>query len=76
VTFGSMENLTNRFVTNRRVAADLIDHLRDAEKDRTRGKRKQAEQELSDYRHDVLTQVGRSITRERGFILIALSLAL
>lgn len=76
VSFGSLGNLTRRFVTNGRVADGLIDHLRDAEKDRARGKRKQAEEELSAYRHDVLTQVGRSITRERGSILIALSLAL
>jgi hypothetical protein len=76
VTFGSLTNLTRRFVTNRKVAEDLVEDLRDAENARAKGKARQAEAKLNDYRHDVKAQVGRSITRESGSILIGLSQAL
>lgn len=76
VTFGSLTNLTRRFVTNSEVADALVADLRDAEKARAKGKAKQAEANLNDYRHGVQAQVGKSITGERGSILIGLSQAL
>jgi uncharacterized membrane protein len=76
VTFGSLTNLTRRFVTNTKVADALVADLRDAEAARAKGKPKAVEADLNDYRHGVQTQVGKSITAERGSILIGLSQAL
>jgi probable HAF family extracellular repeat protein len=73
VTFGSLTNLTRRFVTNSKVADALAGDLSDAEKASGKGKAKQLEAALNDYRHGVKAQVGKSITAERGSILIGLS---
>jgi uncharacterized membrane protein len=73
VTFGSLANLTRRFVTNTEVADGLVAHLSDAEKAAAKGKPKQVEAALNDYRHGVQAQVGKSITAENGSILIGLS---
>jgi hypothetical protein len=73
VTFGSLTNLTRRFVTNSKVADGLVADLRDAEAARAKGKPKQVEAALTDYRHGVQAQIGKSITAERGSILIGLS---
>jgi probable HAF family extracellular repeat protein len=73
VTFGSLTNLTRRFVTNSTVADALVADLSDAEKASAKGKPKQVEAALNDYRHGVQAQVGKSITAERGSILIGLS---
>jgi hypothetical protein len=73
VTFGSLTNLTRRFVTNSEVADALVADLSDAEKASAKGKPKQVETALNDYRHGVQAQVGKSITAERGSILIGLS---
>jgi hypothetical protein len=76
VTFASLTNLTRRFVTNTKVADALVADLRDAEAARAKGKPKAVEADLNDYRHGVQAQVGKSITAERGSILIGLSQAL
>jgi hypothetical protein len=76
VTFGSLTNLTRRFVTSTKVADALVANLRDAEAARAKGKPKAVEADLNDYRHGVQAQVGKSITAERGSILIGLSQAL
>jgi hypothetical protein len=76
VTFGSLTNLTRRFVTNSNVADGLVADLRDAEAARAKGKPKQVDAALNDYRHGVQAQIGKSITPERGSILIGLSQAL
>jgi probable HAF family extracellular repeat protein len=76
VTFGSLTKLTRRFVTNSKVADALAANLRDAEEARVRGKEKQAEAKLDDYRHGVQAQVGKSITADRGSLLIGFSRAL
>lgn len=76
VTFGSLANLTRRFVTKADVANALVADLIAAEDARARGKTKQAEAKLADYQHSVQAQVGKSITAERGSILIGLSQAL
>jgi uncharacterized membrane protein len=73
VTFGSLANLTRRFVTNSKVADALVADLSDAENASAKGKPKQVEAALNDYRHGVQAQVGKSITAERGSILIGLS---
>jgi probable HAF family extracellular repeat protein len=73
VTFGSLTNLTRRFVTNTEVADALAADLSDAEAARAKGKPKQVEAALNDYRHGVQAQIGKSITSERGSILIGLS---
>jgi hypothetical protein len=76
VTFGSLTNLTRSFVTNSKVADGLVADLRDAEAAGVKGKPKQVEAALTDYRHGVQAQIGKSITSERGAILIGLSQAL
>jgi probable HAF family extracellular repeat protein len=76
VTFASLTNLTRRFVTKKPVVDALVANLRDAEAARTKGKTKQAEDQLNDYRRRVQAEVGKSITAERGSILIGLSRAL
>lgn len=76
VTFGSLTNLTRRFVTNSKVADGLVADLRDAEAARAKGKPKQVDAALNDYRHGVQAQIGKSITSELGSILIGLSQAL
>ena len=68
--------MTRRFVTKTQVADDLVAALTDAEAARAKGKPKQVEAKLSEYRQGVQAQVGKSITAERGSILIALSQAL
>jgi hypothetical protein len=73
VTFGSLTNLTRRFVTNSKVADGLVADLRDAEAALAKGKPKQVEAALNDYRHGVQAQIGKSITAELGSILIGLS---
>jgi HYR domain-containing protein len=73
VTFSSLSNLTRRFVTKSKVADELVAYLRDAETARARGKTKQAEAALNDYRQGVQAQVGKSITAERGSVLVGLS---
>ena len=54
----------------------LVKDLRDAEEARAKGNAKQAEAKLNDYRRGVQVQVGKSITAERGSMLIGLSQAL
>ena len=76
VTFASLTNLTRGFVTNNKVADALVGNLRDAEAARAKGKTKQAEDKLNDYRRRVQAEIGKSITGERGSILIGLSQAL
>jgi len=76
VTFASLTNLTRRFVTKKPVVDALVANLRDAEAARTKGKTKQAEDELNDYRRRVQAEIPKSITAERGAILIGLSRAL
>ena len=76
VTFGGLSNLTRRFVTSSKVADALVKDLRDAEEARAKGNARQAEAKLNDYRRGVQAQVGKSITGERGSILIGLSQAL
>ena len=76
VTFGSLTNLTRRFVTNTKVADALVADLAAAEAASAKGKPKQAEARLDDYRYGVQAQIGNSITAERGSILIGLSQAL
>jgi probable HAF family extracellular repeat protein len=76
VTFTSLSNLTRRFVTNNKVADALVGNLRDAEAARAKGKTKPAEDKLNDYRRRVQAEVGKSITAERGTILIGLSRSL
>jgi hypothetical protein len=71
-----LANLTRRFVTNSKVADALVADLSDAETASAKGKPKQVEAALNDYRHGVQAQVGKSITAERGSILIGLSQAL
>jgi hypothetical protein len=68
-----LANLTRRFVTNTKVADGLVADLSDAEKALAKGKPKQADAALNDYRKGVQAQVGKSITAERGSILIGLS---
>ncbi len=76
VTFGSLGNLTRRFVTNSKVADGLLADLRKAEDARASGKTKQANEWLTEYRKGVQSQVGKSITAEKASILIGLSQAL
>jgi hypothetical protein len=76
VTFASLTNLTRRFVTNNKVADALVANLRDAETARAKGKTKQVDDKLNDYRRRVQAEVGKSITAERGSILIELSQAM
>jgi hypothetical protein len=76
VTFGSLANLTRRFVTKSKVADDLVADLLDAEAARAKGKTKQADAKLNVYRQGVQAQVGKSITAELGSTLIVLSQAL
>ncbi|HMI48604.1 MAG TPA: hypothetical protein VK481_08050, partial [Gemmatimonadaceae bacterium] len=76
VTFSSLTNLTRRFVTKTKVADALVADLRDAEAARAKGKTKQAEDKLTDYRRRVQAEVGKSITAELASILIGLSQAL
>jgi hypothetical protein len=76
VTFASLTILTRRFVTSTKVADALAADLSDAEKASAKGKPKQVEAALNDYRRGVQAQVGKSITSEHGSILIGLSQAL
>ena len=76
VSFASLSNLTRRFVTKTDVADALVGYLQDAEQARAKGKARQADAKLDDYRHGVQAQIGKSITAERGSILIGLSQAL
>jgi hypothetical protein len=76
VTFGSLGNLTRRFVTNSKVADGLVADLRKAEDARATGKTKQAVEWLTEYRKAVQAQVGKSITAEKESILVGLSQAL
>ncbi len=76
VTFGSLGNLTRRFVTNSKVADGLLADLGKAEDARASGKTKQANEWLTEYRKGVQSQVGKSITAEKASILIGLSQAL
>lgn len=76
VTFGSLANLTRRFVTKTKVADALVATLREAEEAGAKGKPKQVEAKLNDYRQGVQAQVGKSITAELASILIGLSQAL
>jgi uncharacterized membrane protein len=76
VTFGSLGNLTQRFVTNSKVADGLLADLRKAEDARATGKAKQAVEWLAEYRKAVQTQVGKSITAEKASVLVGFSQAL
>ena len=76
VTFGSLGNLTRRFVANSKVADGLVADLRKAEDARATGKTKQANEWLTEYRKGVQAQVGKSITAEKASILVGLSQAL
>lgn len=73
VTFGSLGNLTRRFVTDSKVADGLLADLRKAEDASATGKTKQAAEWLTEYRKAVQAQVGKSITAERASVLIAFS---
>jgi len=73
VTFGSLGNLTRRFVTNSKVADGLLADLRNAAQARANGKTKQANEWLTEYRNGVQAQVGKSVTAEHASILIVLS---
>lgn len=76
VTFGSLANLTRRFMTSGKVADALVKDLREAEVARAKGNARQAEAKLNDYRRGVMAQVGKSITGELGSMLAGLSQAL
>jgi uncharacterized membrane protein len=76
VTFGSLGNLTRRFVTNSKVADGLLADLRKAEDARATGKTKQALDWLTEYRKGVQAQVGKSVTAEKASVLIGFSQAL
>ena len=75
VTFGSLANLTRRFVTSKGVATELVQYLNDAEVARANGKPKQADAKLNAYRQLVRAQTGKSITSENASVLITLSQA-
>jgi hypothetical protein len=76
VTFGSLGNLTRRFVTNSKVADGLLADLRKAEDARATGKTNQALNWLTEYRKGVQAQVGKSVTAEKASVLIGFSQAL
>ena len=76
VTFGSLANLTSRFVTSKGVAASLVKDLSDAQDALAKGKPKAAQAKLDDYRQQVRAQTGKSITSQNASVLISLSQAL
>jgi hypothetical protein len=76
VTFGSLGNLTRRFVTSSKVVDGLLADLRKAEDARASGKTTQANEWLTEYRKGVQAQVGKSITADKASVLIGFSQAL
>jgi hypothetical protein len=60
-------------VTKKPPADALVANLRDAEAARAKGNTKKADEKLNDYRRRVQAEIGKSITAERGTILIELS---
>ncbi|HJQ52724.1 MAG TPA: hypothetical protein VJ825_02665 [Gemmatimonadaceae bacterium] len=76
VTFGSLGNLSRRFVTSSKIADGLVADLNKAEQARTMGKTKQANEWLTEYRKGLQAQVGKSVTAGNASVLIGLSQAL
>jgi uncharacterized repeat protein (TIGR03803 family) len=70
VTYSSLINLVNQFVTKTGVAANLVATLQGAQAAAARGNQKSADNQLSSFIKDVSAQSGKSLTTAQAAILI------